>query len=80
MQRAIIDDDAFYLALGDVRLNPVDLVDVGKVGTTFLLPAALVLFILSYALRLVKRLAAPISTHRTPLAAWRRDQAVSPLL
>ena len=30
-------------------------------ATSFLLPAALVLFILSYALRLVKRLAAPIS-------------------
>ncbi len=30
-------------------------------GTTFLLPAALVVFILAYALRLVKRLAAPIS-------------------
>jgi uncharacterized membrane protein len=31
-------------------------------GTSFLLPAALVVFILSYALRLVKRVAAPIST------------------
>ena len=30
-------------------------------GTAFLLPAALILFILSYALRLVKRLAGPIS-------------------
>ena len=30
-------------------------------GTSFLLPAALVVFILAYALRLVKRLAAPIS-------------------
>jgi uncharacterized membrane protein len=30
-------------------------------GTSFLLPAALVVFILSYALRLVKRVAAPIS-------------------
>ena len=30
-------------------------------ATSFLLPAALILFILSYALRLVKRLAAPIS-------------------
>ena len=30
-------------------------------GTAFLLPAALVLFILSYALRLMKRLAGPIS-------------------
>jgi uncharacterized membrane protein len=30
-------------------------------GTTFLLPAALVVFILAYALRLVRRLAAPIS-------------------
>ena len=30
-------------------------------GTTFLLPAALVVFNLAYALRLVKRLAAPIS-------------------
>jgi uncharacterized protein YbjT (DUF2867 family) len=29
---SIINDDAFYLALGDVRLNPVDLVDVGRVG------------------------------------------------
>jgi uncharacterized protein YbjT (DUF2867 family) len=28
----IINDGAFYLALGDVRLNPVDLVDVGKVA------------------------------------------------
>ena len=27
-----VNDDAFYLALGDVRLNPVDLVDVGRVG------------------------------------------------
>jgi uncharacterized protein YbjT (DUF2867 family) len=29
---SIIKEGAFYLALGDVRLNPVDLVDVGKVG------------------------------------------------
>jgi uncharacterized protein YbjT (DUF2867 family) len=29
---SIINEDAFYLALGDVRLNPIDLVDVGKVG------------------------------------------------
>jgi uncharacterized protein YbjT (DUF2867 family) len=29
---SIINDGAFYFALGDVRLNPVDLVDVGKVG------------------------------------------------
>ena len=29
---SIINDGAFYLALGDVRLNPVDLVDVGKVA------------------------------------------------
>ena len=29
---SIINDGAFYLALGDVRLNPVDLVDVAKVG------------------------------------------------
>ncbi len=29
---SIINDDAFYLALADVRLNPIDLVDVGKIG------------------------------------------------
>src|SRR5215470_4156615 len=29
---SIINDGAFYLALSDVRLNPVDLVDVGKIG------------------------------------------------
>jgi uncharacterized protein YbjT (DUF2867 family) len=29
---SIIRDGAFYLALADVRLNPVDLADVGKVG------------------------------------------------
>ena len=29
---SIINEGAFYLALGDARLNPVDLVDVGKVG------------------------------------------------
>ena len=29
---SIIHDGAFYLALGDVKLNPVDLVDVAKVG------------------------------------------------
>jgi uncharacterized protein YbjT (DUF2867 family) len=29
---SIIKDDAFYLALGDVRLNPVDLSDVGTIG------------------------------------------------
>jgi uncharacterized protein YbjT (DUF2867 family) len=29
---SIINDNAFYLALGNVRLNPVDLVDVGKVA------------------------------------------------
>lgn len=28
----IINDGAFYLALADVRLNPVDLVDVGRIG------------------------------------------------
>jgi uncharacterized protein YbjT (DUF2867 family) len=28
----IINKSAFYLALGDVRLNPVDLIDVAKVG------------------------------------------------
>jgi uncharacterized protein YbjT (DUF2867 family) len=27
-----LDDGAFYLALGDVRLNPIDLVDVAKVA------------------------------------------------
>jgi uncharacterized protein YbjT (DUF2867 family) len=29
---SIIKEAAFYLALGDVRLNPIDLVDVAKVG------------------------------------------------
>jgi len=29
---SINQDGAFYLALGDVRLNPIDLVDVAKVG------------------------------------------------
>ena len=29
---SIIHDSAFYLALAGVRLNPVDLVDVGKIG------------------------------------------------
>jgi uncharacterized protein YbjT (DUF2867 family) len=29
---SIIDQGAFYFALGDVRLNPIDLVDVAKVG------------------------------------------------
>jgi len=29
---SIIHEGALYLALGDVRLNPIDLVDVGKVG------------------------------------------------
>jgi uncharacterized protein YbjT (DUF2867 family) len=29
---SIINDGAFYLAQGDVRLNPIDLVDVAKVG------------------------------------------------
>jgi len=29
---SIMNDSAFYLALGDVPLNPVDLADVGKVG------------------------------------------------
>jgi uncharacterized protein YbjT (DUF2867 family) len=29
---SIIHDGAFYLALGDVKLNPVDLIDVAKVG------------------------------------------------
>jgi uncharacterized protein YbjT (DUF2867 family) len=29
---SIIQEGAFYLALGDVKLNPVDLVDVAKVG------------------------------------------------
>jgi len=29
---SIIRENALYLALGDVRLNPVDLLDVGKVG------------------------------------------------
>ena len=29
---SIIHDGAFYLALADVKLNPIDLVDVGKIG------------------------------------------------
>ena len=29
---SIVKDGAFYLALGDVKLNPIDLVDVTKVG------------------------------------------------
>jgi len=29
---SITQDGAFYLALGDVKLNPIDLVDVAKVG------------------------------------------------
>jgi uncharacterized protein YbjT (DUF2867 family) len=29
---SIMNDGAFYLALGDVRLNPIDLVDVAKVA------------------------------------------------
>jgi uncharacterized protein YbjT (DUF2867 family) len=29
---SIINDGAFYLALGDLRLNPIDLVDVAKVA------------------------------------------------
>ena len=29
---SIVNDGAFYLALADVRLNPVDLADVGKIG------------------------------------------------
>ena len=29
---SIIHEDALYFALGDVRLNPIDLVDVAKVG------------------------------------------------
>jgi uncharacterized protein YbjT (DUF2867 family) len=29
---SIIHDGAFYLALGDTKLNPIDLVDVAKVG------------------------------------------------
>ena len=33
---SIIREGAFYFALGDVRLNPVDLVDVGKVGFVLL--------------------------------------------
>jgi len=32
----IINESAFYLALGDVRLNPVDLIDVAKVGCLLL--------------------------------------------
>jgi hypothetical protein len=34
---SIIQDGAFYLALGNTKLNPIDLVDVAKVG--FLLSA-----------------------------------------
>ena len=33
---SIINEGALYLALGDVRLNPVDLSDVGKVGFALL--------------------------------------------
>src|SRR5262245_42486257 len=33
---SIINEGALYLALGDVRLNPVDLADVGKVGFALL--------------------------------------------
>ena len=33
---SIINEGAFYLALGEVRLNPIDLVDVGKVGFSLL--------------------------------------------
>jgi uncharacterized protein YbjT (DUF2867 family) len=33
---SITNEGALYLALGDVRLNPVDLVDVGKVGFSLL--------------------------------------------
>ena len=33
---SIISEGAFYLALGDARLSPVDLVDVGKVGFALL--------------------------------------------
>jgi uncharacterized protein YbjT (DUF2867 family) len=33
---SIVNDGALYFALGDVRLNPVDLVDVGKVGFVLL--------------------------------------------
>jgi uncharacterized protein YbjT (DUF2867 family) len=29
---SIVHDDALYLALGEVKLNPIDLVDVGKIG------------------------------------------------
>jgi uncharacterized protein YbjT (DUF2867 family) len=32
----IINDDALYLPLGEVRLNPVDLIDVAKVGFALL--------------------------------------------
>lgn len=32
----IINDDALYLPLGDVKLNPVDLIDVAKVGFVLL--------------------------------------------
>src|SRR5262245_43588025 len=33
---SIINEGAFYLALGEVKLNPIDLVDVGKVGFSLL--------------------------------------------
>jgi uncharacterized protein YbjT (DUF2867 family) len=33
---SIINEGAFYLALGEVRLNPIDLADVGKVGFSLL--------------------------------------------
>jgi len=33
---SIIHQSALYLALGDARLNPVDLVDVGKIGSSLL--------------------------------------------
>jgi uncharacterized protein YbjT (DUF2867 family) len=33
---SIIQDGAFYLALGDTKLNPIDLVDVAKVGLLLL--------------------------------------------
>ena len=33
---SIIQDGAFYLALGDTKLNPIDLVDVAKVGFSLL--------------------------------------------
>jgi len=34
---SIINDGAFYLPLGDVKLNPADLVDVGRVAFLLLL-------------------------------------------